>query len=329
MWREAPQRLRQGHMNKKPLELLFAAMYHEKYDFSDFLSSDVSTNYDVRAFRGKPAYSPNKKLKAYHLFLNTFLCEFLEVNKRVVFSYRKGARPHEAVLAHAKSRAFFQTDIEDFFGSLKRPTIERTLRANAPNVPILDLDEHIHRILSLITVDEKLPVGFATSPHISNACLTPFDDELEDLCRGRGLIYTRYADDLTISGGARESLLDLSKVLQELLNKHFGETFRLNRAKSKLTTVGRKVKLLGLVILPSGQVSIDRELKDRIETRIHFFVDDRSKFMNLVDNDDEAGLEQLCGYVNYVNSVDPAYLEKLQRKFGATVIDSLLHRTAS
>jgi hypothetical protein len=27
--------------------------------------------------------------------------------------------------------------------------------------------------------------------------------------------------------------------------------------------------------------------------------------------------------------VDPAYLEKLQRKFGVTVIDSLLHRTAS
>jgi len=76
-------------------------------------------------------------------------------------------------------------------------------------------------------------------------------------------------------------------------------------------------------------VSIDREMKDRIEVRIHFFINNRSKFMDLVENDGDAGLEQLCGYINYVNSVDPAYLEKLQRKFGATVVDSLLHRTAS
>lgn len=313
----------------KPLQLLFDAMQHGKYEFDDFLRGAVATNYDRILVKGREIYRPNKKLKAYHSFLNTFLCEYLTTNTRVVYSYRKGIKPHEAVLAHAGSRAFFQADIESFFGSIDRSLVRSTFLHRTASVPISDFQSHIERILDLTVVDDALPIGFATSPLISNACLTDFDDELESACNARGLIYTRYADDLIVSSQSRESLSSVSSLVDNLLSKHFQERFKLNPTKSKLTSVGRKIKVLGMVILPSGQVAIDMELKKRVEILLHFYIRDKDRFMDYVKGDMETGVEQLSGYINYVNSADALYLEKLRRKFGSTVIDSFLHRSAA
>ena len=316
-------------MKTKPLRLLFDAMHHGKYEFDDFLSGDVAANYELIPLKKRTVYRPNKKLKAYQSFLNTFLCEYLTTNNRVVYSYRKGVKPHEAVLAHASSRAFFQTDIENFFGSIDRKLVRSTLIERGSAVPISDVHVYLERILELTTINSTLPVGFSTSPLISNACLTGFDNDLEQICLEAGLIYSRYADDIVISGKNRELLAGINETVRELLNRHFGGKLNLNLAKSKLTSVGRKVKVLGMVILPSGQVTIDMELKRRIEVLLHFYIRDKEKFLDLVNHDMEAGIEQLSGYINYINSADSLYLEKLQKKFGSTVIDGLLHRSAT
>lgn len=316
-------------MTTKSLQALFEAMHHGKYEFDDFLHGDVGANFGVISVKGRDAYRPNKKLKAYHTFLNTFLCEYLDVNDRVVYSYRKGANVHAAVSAHAKSRAFFQTDLLDFFGSIDREMVRSALVKRSARVPISDLGDHIERVLELTTApDGSLPVGFATSPPISNACLTAFDDELESHCKSTRLLYTRYSDDLVISAGQREDLADIETTVEQLLALHIAGKLKLNPTKSKLTTVGRKVKILGMVILPSGHVALDMDVKKRIEVLLYFYVRDRERFLKIVDNDMKSGIQQLAGYVNHVNAVDKAYLEKLSKKFGSTVIDSFLHRSA-
>ena len=102
-------------MQSKPLELLFDAVHHGKYDFEDFLNGDLTSHYSPVQIGRRTLYRPDKKLKAYLTFLNTFVFEHLLLNDRAVYSYRKGVNPHEAVHVHASNRAFFQTDIEDFF----------------------------------------------------------------------------------------------------------------------------------------------------------------------------------------------------------------------
>jgi RNA-directed DNA polymerase len=316
-------------MTTKPVQVLFEAMYHGKYEFSDFLRGDVAANYDSILIKDRRIYRPNKKLKAYHSFLNTFMCEHLDLNGRVVYSYRKGINPHQAVNAHALNRAFFQTDIMNFFGSIDRETVRSAIIDRGSRIPIADLHAHLERILDLTTVNGTLPVGFSTSPLISNACLTGFDNDLEEHCREAGLTYTRYADDIVLSAQSREALKDVGSIVRELLIRHLGEKIRLNSSKSKLTTIGRKVKVLGMVITPSGQVTVDMELKKRIEVLLYFYTRNREKFLDAVHHDMKAGVEQLGGYVNYINAADKPYLEKLRKKYGSTVIDSFLHRSAT
>jgi len=215
-------------MKRKSIPLLFEAMYHGKYEVEDFLFGEIASNYEELTIKGRRVYRPNKKLKAYHGFLNTFVFEYLTINERVVFSYRKGINLRSAVMAHARSRSFLQSDLVSFFSSIDRALVKSTLLTRSAEAPIIDLDEHVERILDLITIQDMLPMGFSTSPLISNACLTGFDDELEKTCLEQGVVYTRYADDIIISGSERNAVRDMQGLLPEILNRHFLGKLRLN-----------------------------------------------------------------------------------------------------
>ena len=314
-------------MQPRSLQHLFDAMHRGKYEFQDFLHGEIASCYKSIQIKQRSVYRPNKKLKAYLVFLNTFVFEYFPINERVVYSYRKGVNPHEVALPHAHSRAFFQTDIENFFGNIGRVLVKSTIVSHKDRIPVSDLCSHIERILDFTTIGGILPIGFPSSPPISNACLTPFDDEFENYCLNSDLVYTRYADDIFVSGKCREDLNAVEEELNRLLACYFDGNMRLNKEKRKLTTIGRKTKILGMVILPNGRITIDMKIKKKVEMLLHFFIHRRDKFLDLSDGDLDAGMQKLSGYINYINTADTLYLEKLKRKFGITVIDSFLHRT--
>jgi len=306
--------------------VLFDATHHGKYEFDDFISCDLEQHHKPVPWSGRVIHKPSKKLKAFHAFLNSFLFEHLPTNERVAFAYRKGTNPQDAVAPHATSRAFYQTDLTKFFDSITAPLIRSVLIDNS--TPISDLSDYMDRVLDLVTVGGRLPIGFSTSPLISNACLKRFDDALEDFCNRQGLICTRYADDIILSCQDRRQLENIEDTLRNLLRDQLGSGFNINKSKSKLTTVGRKVKVLGMVILPRGQVSIDMAAKKKIEYQLHFFIKDRARLLKIFEHDMESGIQQLSGHISHINAADPAYLEKLRRKYGTSVIDSFLHRSA-
>lgn len=317
-------------MTPQPLVKLFDAMFHGKYRFEQFLTLHPENNYSRVRWKSRTIYKPSSTLKDFHVFLSRVLLDHLPVDASVSFAYRRGATLIQAVEPHAKSRAFFQTDLERFFDSITSPLIRKVLVEN--QTPVTDLTHHLEHILKLLTVDGKLPIGFSTSPILSNVCLLPFDQRLAQISHERGWIYTRYADDIMLSSQDRADLSDAGSIIEDCLAVEIGDGFSLNPAKSKLTTIGRKVKHLGLVILPSGDVAIDRDVRNRIESWIHFYLRDRAKLLRIFEETPnegmEEGLERLSGLVCYAHSADPAYLEKLRSKFGTTVIDSLLHRSA-
>lgn len=315
-------------MKKKPIELLFNAMYHEKYSFNDFIQGDMSSDYSEIKIKERVVYKPSKKLKAYHTFLNLFLFEYLDVNKQVVFSYRKGVSAYDAVSKHAQSKHFFQTDISSFFASIDSALIKKTLLGSYDSSPIADIDKYLDRVISLVAVDDVLPMGFSTSPSISNACLFMFDNILEEYCLKRNLVYSRYSDDIIISSENKSDVTDIELKVDEFLKNCFAGKLSLNLGKSKFTHVGRKIKILGMVILPTGKVTIDMKFKSNIEVLLHFYIRDKAKFLDKVDGDMAGGMERITGYLNYVNAVDKSYLDKIRKKFGATTVDSFLHKLA-
>lgn len=318
---------------KQPVEVLFNAMYHGKWRFADFAGAAVEANVSSKSFtqsgKTRALLVPSEKLKGCHEFLRMFLLDFLPLNTDVVFSYRKGVSAYDAVVRHAQSKAFFVCDIANFFPSIKQRRIRSTLLMAKDFCPFEDLDFWMDRIVDLICVNDTLPVGFSTSPAISNAALIPFDNALQEFCNSKGLVLTRYSDDIIVSAKESAALKDIHGLLSEILHDSMQGEFSLHPKKSKFLHSGAKIKLLGMVLLPNGSVSVDASVKDEIEVLVHFYLRDRSKFADRVDGDPRKAEARLSGLLNYVNTIDKNYLDKLRKKFGVAVVDYFLHRSFS
>ena len=316
---------------KKPLKTLFEAMFHGKRAFADFMrevsEDDLERSYIRHGAKRRELVSPSDRLRAYHHFLRLFLVDFLPVHEEAVFSYRKGVSAHAAVEQHALSRHFFITDIESFFPSLTRDIVRKTITSAIAEIPIADLSDHLEHVLDLLCVDRTLPIGFSTSPGLSNAALYPFDVAFHAGCRQLGVIYTRYSDDIIVSSRERSTVEAGEKALNDILARMFGGELRLHRGKSKYLNVGGKIKLLGMVLLPNGTISVDISVKNEIETMLHLYLRDRERFNTMLEAGSAKTEARLAGLLNYVNSVDQSYLEKLRRKYGVAVVDLFLHRS--
>ena len=269
-------------MQKQSIEALFRAMYQKKHAFEDFARTPVQPNFVRHEFRrqGKlrEVFSPNEKLRAHHEFLRLFLLDFLPLNEKVVFSYRKKVSAYDAVVRHTTSKHFFVCDIKNFFPNIKRDRIRQTIVSGQNACPIADLDKWLEHILDLICVDDALPMGFSTSPTTSNSALFPFDSALQQYASANGLIYTRYSDDLVISGVDLSQLKQIENTVSALLHDCLNGELKLNSGKSKLLHTGGKIKLLGMSLLPNGTITVDATVKSEIEVLIHLYIHYRQKF---------------------------------------------------
>jgi len=260
--------------------------------------------------------------------LNTFVFEYAKINTNVVYSYRKEHSAYTAVKKHADSKYFFQTDLSSFFYSITVEDVKNILENYMGDSPISDLHEYQEQLLNMVIVDGVLPVGFSTSPKISNSCLYEFDNELEQYCLEHSIIYTRYSDDIILSS-KNNDLEIVEDVISGMLNKFFGTRFQLNSNKTKHTHKGKKIKLLGMVILPSGKVTVDIKLKNQIEILFYFYLNDKEKFTDYLVNKYQGDLGKISGQLNYINTIDKSYLNKLRKKYGNFIVDTFIHQTVN
>lgn len=134
------------------------------------------------------------------------------------------------------------------------------------------------------------------------------------------MIYTRYSDDIIISG-SEGKLYGIGKIVETILSSKFDSAMTINTTKTKYSSIGNRVKILGMTILPNGMLTIDTKLKTEIEVLLHFYVKDKQKFLDKIQTDSATALIKLSGYLNYINTVDQAYLDKLRKKYGSSVVD--------
>lgn len=322
-------------MKKHTLERLFDMITHGKYDFSDFLHCNLDDEVKIFEISSKKlssqsriVYSASAKLKDFHSFLNMVVFEQLSSNEDVVYSYRKGVNALDAVIDHRNSKYFFQTDIRKFFPSIDRELVAKTINRNKERIPVSDFDNYFDRVLDMVCYGGSLTTGFSTSPLISNSVLIEFDDYFYKYCKSNHLVYTRYSDDLIVSS-SKPFEIDIESTIIEKLGKLYRGNFGINKSKSRYSHIGQKVKLLGMVILPNGDITIDRKQKKEIEVLLHYYKEDKKRFDKLIDGDYQKGMARISGILNYIKMIDEEYLNKLMKKYGVTLIDTLIRKAAS
>jgi len=108
--------------------------------------------------------------------------------------YKKHSSIKRNAELHCNRKIVVKLDISDFFGSI---TFDRVMALYVN----LGYPRNVAFALSrLCCLDGTLPQGAATSPVLANLVCKRMDDQFYRFCRKRGLRYTRYSDDIAISG---------------------------------------------------------------------------------------------------------------------------------
>lgn len=323
--------------NKRSFADLFSAMFQNKYKLEDFINSTAKEKCIHFQENEKIIFKVMENYKDFYNFINLIIFQRLPIAEDAVFSYRRGVQISDAVKRHSGNKYFFQTDIVSFFKSINRSLIKNTLEAARDEIPLLDIKDYEDRIIDQVCIDDELPIGLPTSSAISNSALMKFDIAILEHCKIFNLTYTRYSDDIIISSMVKSKLDGICDLVQNVLHTHASPALNINKGKTKFFQIGGRVKILGLTLLPTGKVTIDNKLKKIIEVLLHFYKTDNEKFSKAINDlfpnknktSSKKSLDRLSGYLNYVNSIDQDYLDKLRSKFGASIVDSLLYRPLS
>ncbi len=91
-----------------------------------------------------------------------------------------------------------------------------------------------------------LPQGAPTSPQWANLAAYRLDCRIAGLATASGVTYTRYADDLTLSGGLRPE--QASRLVDVVRRIALDEGFRLNEAKSRVQPRATRQLVTGIVV---------------------------------------------------------------------------------
>lgn len=296
-------------------------------EFDELINLNKMDFLEVKTFNGKEIITYKKgfnKLKLLHHFLNEAVFNRINIIDDVVFSYRKGVNVLNCVYPHRTSDFIFKTDINNFFSSFSREFIEIKLNQIFGDFIISDINLFLPQIVDIVTYDNKLPIGVSTSPSLSNILFNDADRKIKSFANNNQYIYTRYADDIIISSNKTINKEITFNKLQEIINSE-SYSFILNEDKTKLLRKGNVRKIMGICILPDGHISVDRKLKNNIETKLYYI----SKLKNI--NSQEPELMEikryLSGMINYISTVDIGYINKLKRKYGSTIVEMFIRKS--
>jgi hypothetical protein len=110
-----------------------------------------------------------------------------------------------------------------------------------------------------------LPQGAPTSPSLANLACVGLDRRLAGLAASFNAHVTRYADDITFSGGfwLRQGVRDLTWLLRQIVAD---EGFALARSKTRVTTQSGRQEVLGVVV--NSRRSLDRRSLDALKATL-------------------------------------------------------------
>ncbi len=246
--------------------------------------------------------SPNSRLKAIqHNILKNFLNN-IPVS-RYAMAYIRGKTLSDNAILHVNKKFVLKMDISDFFGSIHFDKIY-----NAAFNTTLFPKQIGYMLTSLCCRKDVLPQGAPTSPALSNIVMKRFDDYIGDWCKGRGISYTRYCDDMTFSSNKPlyNVYVKVKKVLEDM-------GFELNDKKTHFITSNSRQSVTGLTV--NRKVSVSKDYKRALRQEVYFALKfglaqsimhgDKTDFVKNNAPDTAAYYHNLLGRVSYVLQIEP------------------------
>ncbi|MBK1781591.1 retron St85 family RNA-directed DNA polymerase [Advenella sp. WQ 585] len=197
--------------------------------------------------------------------------------------FEKGTSILDNALPHTGSTFILTIDLEDFFPSITGEKIFGVFNSIGYSRSIS------HILANLCLFEGRLPQGAPTSPKLANLVCSRLDSRINGYTGPKGIVYTRYADDITLSSQSLNKLYKAYNFIPFILQD---EGFSLNPNKTIFSGT-RKKKSVTSLIISGDTVGIGREKYREIRSKFH------KEFTGITTNK-----EHLHGWISFINSVD-------------------------
>lgn len=228
-------------------------------------------------------------------------------------AYVRGVGIADNAAVHAGNPYLLKLDFKDFFPSIRGEDFQHYAEQHLGEVICEEDIERLKRILFWRPRGKpglQLSIGAPSSPLVSNILLFEFDRDISEFCEPLGIRYTRYADDLTFSMTEKPLRGSVEERVKRLLSELSYPSLRLNEQKTFYGSRACRRRVTGLVLTNDGKVSLGRERKRKIRAEVHHY---RTGRLNAEQ------IKHLRGMIAFARGVEPSFVERLERKYGALV----------
>lgn len=232
------------------------------------------------------------------------------------FAYVKGRSTIDALKRHQgnKSKWFLKLDFHDFFGSTTKEFLQQQLKMIFPFNVLYEKswEKPLETALSLCFLNGGLPQGTPISPMLTNLMMIPIDHALSKHLREHSphLVYTRYADDLLISGDLKFDYKQVCDEIKGVLDK-FNAPFSLNDKKTRFGSSAGSNWNLGLMLNKDNNITVGNKIKKRFKVKLYCFLND---FKNGTPWELE-DVQEFAGVLSYYKMVEKEYFNKVIKTY--------------
>ena len=220
------------------------------------------------------------------------------LQRRVLDQLLAHVPPHEAACAYVRGRSvadharahvgqpvLLKFDLQDFFATVRASRVHATfaelgypdavarelmaLCTTATPEPVLErlrAEGGLGWTQAMRLRDAHLPQGAPTSAALANLCAFRLDVRIAGLAHALGARYTRYADDIVLSGDA-SLLRQADRIEARLGGFALDEGFALNHRKTRRVTRARRQQVCNIVV--NERPNLPRDEFDRLKAQLH------------------------------------------------------------
>jgi RNA-directed DNA polymerase len=256
---------------------------------------------------------PSRELKAIQRWIVRALISRFPIHESAT-AYRKGTGIRANAERHRKTKFTNRYDFASFFPSFSQARVVQFIGEQAKAIAVELSERDLEFIGNIVCRNGRLTIGAPSSPAITNAMMFEFDRRMHDECHAKGLVYTRYADDLFVSSFEPGQLVGMEKAV--IKNKRGVPHLRLRLNHLKTASLSKKYRrvITGVVITPQHTLSIGRERKREIRALIYQWI--RGEI-------DPISFSYLRGLFSFAIDIEPEFEERLKEKYGKDQIEGL------
>ena len=296
----------------------------------DLITEEHYKHFKIPKKNGKgfrPIDAPSETLKVAQQVYKTFVEDNLKVlNHKAAHAYTSKRSIATNAETHLKnnSKWFLKIDLSNFFNSINGEWLKKMLLEVYPFKFIPE--EELNRIVHLALLNGVLPQGSVLSPTLTNLVMVPIDHEITEELHNYNkhhYVYTRYADDISISCKYKFDPKEILSVIEEVFNK-WNVPFEINKDKTRFTSSNGANYHCGINInynkgKDETNLSLGHEKNNKFRAKINSFCLSGEEW-------DKNDIQKMLGLISYFKTVEKPFVEKVIAKYNAKYNIDILER---